>query len=49
MRLARRERQPQRLARSEQVRLAYEVIERAGAQAFGKGSLRISFLEKIIH
>jgi hypothetical protein len=49
MRLARRERQPQRLARPEQVRLPYQIIERARAQPFGKGGLRISFLKEIIH
>jgi hypothetical protein len=46
---ARRECQPQRLARPEQVRLPYQIIERARAQPFGKGGLRISFLKEIIH
>jgi hypothetical protein len=40
MRLARRERQPQRLARPEQVRLPYQIIERARAQPFCEGGLR---------
>lgn len=43
------EREAERLARSEQVRLAYELNERVGAEPVGKRGLRISLLEEVIH
>jgi hypothetical protein len=46
MGLARPERETERLARSKQVRLAYELIERAGAEPVGKRGLRIPLLEQ---
>jgi hypothetical protein len=49
MGLSRRERQPQRLARPEQVRLPYQIIERARAQPFGERGLRIFLPKEIIH
>jgi hypothetical protein len=49
MGLASPEREPQRLALPEQVRLAYQLIERVWAQPIGERGIRRALLEEIIH
>jgi hypothetical protein len=49
MGLAGSEREAERLARPEQVRLPYELIERAGAEPVGKRGLRVPLLKEVIH
>jgi hypothetical protein len=49
MRLARFEREPQRLARSEEVALPDDVVERARPQAFRERRGGLTLFEEVIH
>jgi hypothetical protein len=49
MRLPGAKSEPQRLARPEEVGLAYDFIERARAELLGKRCVRLPLCEKIIH